>query len=213
MAHINEKPSKITSYTLKNILLSYLRFERQLIYVSTESGSYNSDILASDGKFSYEIETKIDKYDLRADMMKKKHQIYKNLEPCKYRGRVVPNYFFFAVTEELKDLALDIGYELNPRYGVIVVKPNSENYRYEVVRSARRLHNNPILATELGSIIRRMSSQLCNLVNLKEEITQSFGAYLEKLEEKALMRSDKREEKIISDGEPLVEEDTLKVQN
>lgn len=205
MAHIREKSCKITSYTLKNILLSYLRFERQLIYLSTESGSYNSDILASDGNYSYEIETKIDKYDLKADMLKKKHKIYKDLEVHKYRGRAVPNYFFFAVTEDLKDLALDIGYELNPRYGIIVVKPYSKLYRYEVVRSAKRLHNNPILATELGAIIRRMSSQLCNLVNLKEEITQSFGSYLEELEEKVLMRSDKVEEKIESSGVSLTE--------
>lgn len=100
---------------VKNKVFSYLRFKRNCIYVATEVGVYNSDILAISRKGDrlIEVETKISLADFKQDFKKsyrrygreyKKHELYASAESSK--SVWIPNYFYFAVPEKIHDAVL-----------------------------------------------------------------------------------------------------------
>jgi len=86
-----------------------------------------------------EIEVKISKADLERDKKKKKHKLY--AEPGRHE---CPHKFYFCVPADLKDIALTWVNEVNPKYGVIIFKPEeiAVNNRLLIIKQASMLHKN-----------------------------------------------------------------------
>lgn len=148
----------MNSEEIKLAILDYLRYKRQYIYVATEVGDYNSDVLAVDKKNTIEVEVKTSKSDLRKDRKKRKHRRYK--ERRSYEG--IPNKFYFAVEEELKEAAIRECESLNPNYGVIVVSKTKWKHKYEVsiVRNAKVIHRGTPTENMKNILAKRMSSEI-----------------------------------------------------
>jgi hypothetical protein len=183
---------KITSKEIKACLLSYFRFKRNFMYVSTEVGRYNSDVLVSDGKQIIEIEIKTDLQDLKREKHKHKHRIFKELKKDFYfKNEVsynngekqlakvektlkniitsqsklhIPHKFLFCVPEYLKDKALEEIEIINPKYGLLICDGSMNNDSIKGCKLAKKLHDYPTEQKILNEIIMRMSSQITNLL-------------------------------------------------
>lgn len=106
---------KITSNYMKAALCTYYRFGKSAKYIATECGRYYSDVLAICNGHLIEVEIKVSKADLSNDFKKDKHRIYEtNI------GKEVPNYFYFAVPQELVEFA--VSRCIGKPYGVILVR-------------------------------------------------------------------------------------------
>lgn len=93
----------MNSLECKVKVLHYFRFKRRYLYIATEAGKFNSDILISDGEQIIEVEVKISISDLKNEIKKKKHKIYAS--PTSYYSKFLPNYFIFAVPESMLEKA------------------------------------------------------------------------------------------------------------
>lgn len=108
---------EINSLHLKTALMAYWRFRKQCICADEVGfGGGNSDILVDTGKEVIDIECKISKSDLKADLHKKKHEAYK-IGFGKYIS--IPNKFYICVPTYLVEEAKKWTEEVNPKYGVI----------------------------------------------------------------------------------------------
>lgn len=107
---------KVTSSELKVACLSYFRFKKQCVCVDEFNGA---DVIVDTGKEIIEIEVKVNKYDLMQGERRKvqKHKCYLH---GKQYAQCHPNKFMFCVPSELKNAALDMVAELNPKYGILV---------------------------------------------------------------------------------------------
>lgn len=149
---------------VKTKTLHYWRFTRNgYNFIATEAGKFKSDILVSNEKEIIECETKISRADLRNDFKKKKHGIYK--KPSSWYSKWIPNKFYFAVPENLTELALEL-VEDTP-YGVIEVSSKSISNRKKevycvIVKSAKTVQ--PKFKEKLHKqIVMRGSSELIRL--------------------------------------------------
>lgn len=77
-----------------------------------------------------------------------------------------PNTLYYVIPTWLWEKHQEkIEKSLHPNYGVIT--GNSHNYHgLTVVKKAKKLHKNPIDENSLGTIVRRMSSELATLTNM-----------------------------------------------
>lgn len=139
---------KVTAFELKLAFLEYYRFRRQCVAVDEFNGA---DVIADSGTEIFEIEVKVDKYDLMKNELKKvgKHQSY---QAGAMWAMCHPNRFLFGVTEELVDDAKQLIAQLNPKYGIIAF--NTESFRrniewgyipdplhhVRIAKSAKKLH-------------------------------------------------------------------------
>lgn len=116
------------SSEIKTVLMTYLRFSKGCDAIASEAGYFNSDVLASKQNMLYEFEVKTSKADLTADFKKPKHKVYKTIKSrtSSYVYDHVPNYFYFAVPQELAEFALSK--TLNTPYGVAVVDSEDNSY-------------------------------------------------------------------------------------
>jgi hypothetical protein len=108
----------VKSDYIKACLSAYYRFGKQFHYIATEAGRFNSDFLAVKDNVCTEVEIKVSKADLNNDFKKDKHRMYANA-----KSKYVPNYFFFAVPEELVEYA--VAKCVDKPYGVLVVKKSA----------------------------------------------------------------------------------------
>lgn len=107
----------ITSLHLKTALMAYWRFKKQSLCCDEVSfAGGNSDILVDTGKEVIDIECKISKSDLKADIKKPKHEANKN-QLSRYIS--VPNKFYICVPTSLVEEAKKWTEEVNINYGVI----------------------------------------------------------------------------------------------
>ena len=150
---------------IKLRLLEYYRFKRAML-VGTEVGvNYGiADVLAisMDNSRSIEIEVKVSISDLRADFKNKtaKHLL---AESGKW---MVPNYFSFAVPEELLEKTLKILEDKNSKYGVITI---SEDGDIKTIKKASRLNKSP--NDKLKHYLDlRINNQLITTLQKKEEM-------------------------------------------
>ena len=109
---------EIHSGHLKTALLAYYRFRNRNICADEV---FNADVLVDNGKQIIEVECKISKSDLKADIKKEKHKLWKQ-EPL--TRHYIPNKFYICVPTELVDEALKWTEENNSNYGVIEFSRN-----------------------------------------------------------------------------------------
>ena len=154
---------------IKTKLLMYFRFTRGFPYTATEAGTWNADVLASNGKEVVETEVKVSWTDFTRDAKKPKHQFYR-LPPVPNESRrwSPPNRFFYAAPPELTARILEHLESQKSPYGLIEVRPGApklfDNGKFcEVRRQARKIHAAPPDARGINTILSRMSSELITL--------------------------------------------------
>lgn len=169
----------MTSKILKAIAISYLRFRKQYFLCGTEIGLFNSDVLCSNDKLSFEIEVKVSFSDFKADFKKEKHKYYNNtilddkdnlsgykIRKIKSNLNHVPNYFVFLVTQDIADDCLKY-LELKPeynKYGLATVKNVGAIFADNIIflKKPKKLHNSAISENAKIVLLKRMSSELAN---------------------------------------------------
>ena len=113
----------ITSDQIKAIVASYWRYIKQCPVIALEvnsnlssySGEETADVLAVDkNRYLIETEVKVSLADLRRDIEKEKHRSFS-------QGSCVARYFYFAVPQDLANVARLICDELYPYAGVLGV--------------------------------------------------------------------------------------------
>jgi hypothetical protein len=174
-----------------------MRFSRQFKYVATEAGDFAADVLCSDGSRLFEIEVKTDKWDLKNDFKKRKHEFYKDPEKWYGSGRSrhksIPNHFVFCVPKELAELAEKLVEQHNPNYGIFVFSLWRDDYHLRmindhirVLRRPKRLHDNEVRPASILQLAARMSSELCSLRLIKHDYWEKLANVSRQLEEAAL---------------------------
>ena len=152
---------------IKTKLLHYWRFEKNYLWIATEAGRFDADVLASDGKNNLiECEVKVSKQDLRKEFKKKKHFIYSN--PTRWFNNFLPTKFYFAIPYELKNLCFEL--TENTPYGILGVKktPIALNRNMSYVVLAKKAQNLSSFQEKLHrKVLLRMGSELVRL-RLKE---------------------------------------------
>jgi len=179
----------MTSLDLKTAALCWLRFGRQLEYVATEVGNYSADVFGATDKATYEIETKVSKYDLRNDFKKSKHKNY-NHEGTRW-GHWVPTYFYFCVPEYLVEEAKSLVETNNSKYGILQYTDGPPTFkqheRLSVAKRAGKIHTQQTNEQVFRYLALRMGSDLCNLYIHKQADSEMWKAVIE--QSKALAKT------------------------
>ncbi|MDA3053217.1 hypothetical protein OFO01_07365 [Campylobacter sp. JMF_01 NE2] len=150
-----KKRDNATSDKMKALLFEYFRFSpKQLHCVSEVICEYFTnntvdieDFLAFNETTRICVEVKVSKSDFLADFTKLKHKDFAK----KYTK------FYFCVTSDLKDFALEYLRENYNNYGLFVY----ENNKIQVVKNAKINKNLTFLRDE-KYLFMRMSSELAN---------------------------------------------------
>lgn len=134
-------------------------------------------------KYTHEVEVKVSKADLATEtkcidiclgLDKQTKYLPKFLKHQRYLGKLgyetptwwhLPNYFSFAVPEDLVQFALD--HIKDTPYGLFKIMP--ENY-CERIKKAERLHDGKLDDKEMMSILRKVSTEIQTLRE-KEALT------------------------------------------
>jgi len=161
--------------------MGWLRFGKQFSFVAREVGCFSSDVLGSNTKTVTEVEIKVTKSDFKADWKKPKHDVYKELEHIHTRkwpsglgetswAQTIPNQFYFACPEHMKEFAIEQVKANQSDYGVMVLMDNTTaipNYnmwnRLRVVKRAKFLHREKPKPEMLVRLAARMASDLCHI--------------------------------------------------
>lgn len=179
--------------TLKIEALAYLRFERQLPYVSTEVSVYGkhgrstaggeADVFGASEASSVEIETKTSISDFKRDFTAKKPK------HAAYRAGCVwaPNYLYYLGPEHLVksfevEQLLD---EHQEKAGLLYLDTNPAlraGHRLVLYRKAEPLHRTRPDPALIKTIIKRMGSELCGL----HIANQALAAGIDDISEKVL---------------------------
>ncbi len=141
----------VTSAILKNVLLSYYRYERRYSHVVTEF--FDADVVVSNQKITIECEVKISWKDYRADWSKKKHT-------DNYKSMFKPNMFYFAAPEELALRIKDDLEQKSSKYGVIAI---TKEGTVKVLRKASKLHTTKVADKILERMVARLTSEMITL--------------------------------------------------
>ena len=141
----------VTSAILKNVLLSYYRYERGYSHVVTEF--FDADVVVSNQKITIECEVKISWKDYRADWSKKKHT-------DNYKSMFKPNMFYFAAPEELALRIKDDLEQKSSKYGVIAI---TKEGTVKVLRKASKLHTSKVTDKILKRMVARLTSEIITL--------------------------------------------------
>lgn len=151
-----KKPEKIiiNSDLIKVVVASYYRFKMRYFYTCTEYEQM--DVCVCNGKYLTEIEVKISHSDLKADAKKTKHKYYSGEKKSKYK--LVPNYFYYAITKELYNDGKSIKYieENYASYGIMYVQDWREPI---IIKRPTMLNKNKVGENILNSILMRISSE------------------------------------------------------
>lgn len=154
----------INSDLIKIVVASYYRFKMRYFYTCTEYENY--DVCACNGKYLTEIEVKISYSDLKADAKKTKtygkgkHDFYSGKHKSKYV--LVPNYFYYCLSEELYNDGKSVQYILEnySDYGIMYVRDWREPH---IIKKPTMLNKNKVGENVLNSILMRISSENISL--------------------------------------------------
>lgn len=148
------------SRDMKYQALKWLRLDQRCMFIATEVGQYNADVLGINEKKIVEIEVKISMTDFKNDFKKPKHEQYSKagyFTEAWYKAWV-PTHFYFAVLDEMvepvKEFLDKHKGELTNAYGVINAKD------WSVVRRAKWLHKDPPSNRVKCTTALRMGSEL-----------------------------------------------------
>ena len=154
---------------MKALLLKYWRFERAYYNCAVEVPFYSgiADIVVDNGKEVVEIEVKISISDLKADFKKKKFRYFRFQDNRRYIYFIC-NRFYYAVSEELCQVATKIISDMDNNFGIISVSKRAiGNKGIKIIKVARKI--NDILPGRIREkIMQRTSSDLVK-VKMKEE--------------------------------------------
>lgn len=138
----------ITSLHLKTALMAYWRFKKQSLCCDEVGfAGGNSDILVDTGKEIIDIEVKISKSDLKADIKKPKHEANKN-QLSQYIS--VPNKFYICVPTCLVEEAKKWTEEVNPNYGVL----EFSEVKYESYKEYPRYYDKMIRVVKKAKLLK-----------------------------------------------------------
>lgn len=131
---------KSDALRMKFEALKWLRLEQRCMFIATEVGAYNADVLGINEEKMVEVEVKVSMADLKNDFKKHKHITYSGRYGTEHETQWIPTQFYFAVTEEIVAeakafLESDRG-ERSKSYGIICLKD------WSVVKRAKKLHKN-----------------------------------------------------------------------
>ena len=118
---------KINSNFIKLRLLEYYRFKRAMLAgteVNVARGIADVLAISMDLKRSYEIEVKTSIQDLKNDFKNKENKHSKMEDKHPYD--MTPNYFIFAIPEDLLEKAVLYLKTKNDKYGIILVEDNGD---------------------------------------------------------------------------------------
>ncbi len=159
----------VTAYEIKTALMWYFRWGRH--FICAEEVSLNmgwADVLAYSGKYIYEVEVKITRYDLNNEVKKYKHS-------AEFRHGA--NKFYLCVPKYLIEYAHEWIKETNEKYGLIEYRGQ---YNIRIIKRAKMLHNK--FDEDIKDLInRRLSSQVIHFMLKK----------CEKIDEKRLSKEKK----------------------
>lgn len=147
---------------IKHALLSYFRFTRQCI-CATEC--LNNDVMGiTKNNIIFEVEVKINKYDLWKGEAKKDKHKFKYNKGDYYT--FVPNRFYLCVPPELREEGEKWVQATNKKYGLLLCrKHDSYPYIINVLRSAKLLHKNSAhIDRWKDAIMKRVCSENINLI-------------------------------------------------
>lgn len=174
----------MTAEDIKVELYYYYLYKRQFLLVTTEQQldlGYIMDVWVMDKNYmGIEIEIKVSRSDLMGELNTinriQLSKVHPTLYPeyqggCKYRkhklylsgtyktATALPNRFYFAVPEELKELALK-GIKNTP-YGLLVVQKSE--YRgamnTTVIKSAKLIHKGVVGQKIINQTMRRLAGE------------------------------------------------------
>lgn len=180
---------------IKSILTSFLRFDKQFVYVATEAGFFNSDVLGIDKNDRLlEFEIKVSYRDFLADFKKPKHALFQGEKPAdllspydwidgEYRRveekvipkrylESIPYRFYFVVTKEIESKCLTYLTERKLPYGLYSF---SEDDGLILIKRAPVLKNHEATERIKTTLALRMSSEIAGLrqqiINLKSSLS------------------------------------------
>lgn len=173
----------MTSTEIKRTLLNYYRFNQGL-YVATEVSTIRgiADIVAMSKNFSkvIEVEVKVSISDLKNEAKSKelKHKVLNKMFESNKSERysISPNYFYFAIPEELLDKAVPIIEDLGDFYGIISIgksyKTKFAKKTYylnerKIVKRAKNIHKEKASPESIHVFLSRITSELVTFYNLK----------------------------------------------
>jgi hypothetical protein len=163
----------VNSDQIKAIIASYWRYIRQCSVIALEvnsnlssySGEEMADVLAVDkNRYLIETEVKISLADLRRDIEKEKHRDFSEGRPT-----CVARYFYFAVPQNLANVARLICDELYPYAGVLGVNGLDE-YGVAIYRKPEPLAGKKLTFARVLRIVFNQSSTVCRLAKKVEEL-------------------------------------------
>ena len=164
---------------IKLQLMKYFRFDRSFIFVCSECINH-SDISAINNTSLIEVEVKISKSDFLAEfngksrVKKYKHLVMSDVKSPYYRY-IVPNYYYFCTTLELKDYVLtylkENGYD---KYGLLICDEKRQfNKRSHIycVKQAKKIHDKKPTEKTFEKVAKRVQSEMIGLIEKKLLLT------------------------------------------
>ena len=161
---------KITAKLIKLILMSKYRFKDGIMVTSECCGHGGgiADIILYDLKKEYmcEIEIKISKQDLKKDINKQKHRIYKR------KDLIEIQQFYYAVPSKLVEYCKEFLSIHDLDYGIIeILTEEVESFDFykkmadysklmRVTKKCKRFNKNKPLERQVQTFMQRISSEL-----------------------------------------------------
>lgn len=181
---------------IKRVLINFLRFDRQFVYVATEAGRFNSDVLgiAKNDRMT-EFEVKVSFTDFRNDFKKPKHDLYLGGQPesmmSKWEWRddkylplenpkipdwameSIPYKFYFVVTKEIEEKCLAYLNERKLPYGLYSF---NEELGLVLIKKAPVLKDHYVTDGIKKIMALRMSSEIAGLRDRLESMKQTLAS-------------------------------------
>lgn len=164
---------------IKLQLMKYFRFDRSFIFVCSECINH-SDISAINNTSLIEVEVKISKSDFLAEFNgKSRVKKYKHLVmsdgKSPYSRYIVPNYYYFCTTPELKDYVLTYLKENgHDKYGLLICDEKRQfNKRSHIycVKQAKKIHDKKPTEKTFEKVAKRVQSEMIGLIEKKFLLT------------------------------------------
>jgi len=160
-----------TALEIKAMVAGYFRYKRQCPIVAFEAsnklrwadGEPADILIVTESRMLYEVEVKVSISDLRGDKKKHKHMSFLN------KPSYLPIYkYYFAVSEELSDKALDICNELYPYAGLLEVSKfpfisNALSFGVIERKSPKCLNNQRLTVKDIIYLVKEQSGTICRL--------------------------------------------------
>lgn len=154
------KIEKSEALRAKYEALKWLRLDQRCMFIATEVGGYNADVMGINEKRMIEVEVKVTFEDFKNDFKKYKHRAYSGVYGIE-RDQWIPTHFYFAVTPDLVDKVKEYLESFDKdrgtradSYGVI------DSSIWKVVKRAKWLHKNPPNNRVKCTCALRMGSEL-----------------------------------------------------